>query len=156
MPGTETLEIIRFPVPGGNPGCEVIVILVPAVTLVTPLKAYDAVEAKLELTAFKTYEAVEAFEAVPKSEPVRDVAVKDPEMFTVFKAKSPFISGVPEPDAIYNLLLSSVFTEGPAPNPIAMLFEELPEKKSPAFCPNAILFDPEVLLNRAEFPIARL
>jgi hypothetical protein len=27
---------------------------------------------------------------------------------TPFAAKSPFINGVPEPDAIYNLLLSSV------------------------------------------------
>jgi hypothetical protein len=102
----------------------------------------EAVEAKLELTAFKTYEAVEAFEAVPKSEPVNDVAVKDPEMFTVFKAKSPFISGVPEPEAMYNLLLSFVDVEGPAANPIAILFEEFPEKKDPAFCPKAILLDP--------------
>ena len=66
-------------------------------------------------------------------------------MFTVFAAKSPFISGVPEPDAIYNLLLSSVKVEGPAPNPIAILFEELPENKHPAFCPKAILLDPDVL-----------
>ena len=66
----------------------------------------EAVEAKLELTAFKTYEAVTAFDAVPKSEPVNDVAVKEPEISTVFAAKSPFISGVPEPEAIYNLLLS--------------------------------------------------
>jgi hypothetical protein len=50
-------------------------------------------------------------------------------MFTVFAAKSPFINGVPEPDAMYNLLLSSVFVEGPEPNPIATLFEELPDKK---------------------------
>jgi hypothetical protein len=49
-----------------------------------------------------------------------------------FAAKSPFINGVPEPDAIYNLLLSSVKVEGPAPNPIAILFEELPEKLHPA------------------------
>jgi hypothetical protein len=41
-------------------------------------------------------------------EPVKEVAIKDPEIFTVFAAKSPFINGVPEPDAIYNLLLSSV------------------------------------------------
>jgi hypothetical protein len=53
-------------------------------------------------------------------------------MFTVFAAKSPFINGVPEPDAIYSLLLSSVNVEGPEPNPIAILFEELPEKFSPA------------------------
>ena len=102
-----------------------------AVTIAFGVK--DDVKAKLELTAFKTYEAVTAFDAVPKSEPVNDVAVKEPEMFTVFKAKSPFISGVPEPEAIYNLLLSSVAVEGPAPNPIAILFEELPENKHPAF-----------------------
>jgi hypothetical protein len=41
-------------------------------------------------------------------EPVKEVAIKDPEIFTVFAAKSPFISGVPEPDAIYNLSFSSV------------------------------------------------
>ena len=82
--------------------------------------------------ALGAHEADTANEAVPKSEPVRDVAVKEPEMFTVFKAKSPFISGVPEPEAMYSLLLSSVFTEGPAPNPIATLFEELPENKLPA------------------------
>ena len=116
----------------------------------------EAVEAKLELTAFKTYEAVTAFDAVPKSEPVNDVAVKEPEMFTVFKVKSPFISGTPEPDAIYNLLLSSINVEGPAPNPIAMLFEELPEKKHPAFCPNAILLHPTVLYCKAAYPIAVL
>jgi hypothetical protein len=77
-------------------------------------------------------------------------------MFTVFAAKSPFINGVPEPDAIYNLLLSSVRVEGPAPNPIAILFEELPENKHPAFCPNAILFDPDVLQHKALYPIAVL
>ncbi len=85
-----------------------------------------------ELIAYEAVIACVAHEAVPNSEPVRDVAVKDPEMFTVFKAKSPFISGVPEPDAIYNLLLSSVNVEGPALNPIAILFEELPEKLHPA------------------------
>jgi hypothetical protein len=86
-----------------------------------------------------------ANEAVPKSEPVKEVAIKDPEIFTVFAAKSPFISGVPEPDAIYNLSLSSVRVEGPASNPIAILFEELPDKNFPAFCPKAILLDPDVL-----------
>ena len=106
--------------------------------------------------AFGVNEAVEANEAVPKSEPVNAVAVKAPVMFTVFKAKSPFISGVPEPDAIYNLLLSSVNDEGPAANPIATLFEELPENKHPAFWPNAILFDPDVLLYKAKAPIAVL
>jgi len=75
---------------------------------------------------------------------IEPVAVKDPEMSTVFAAKSPFISGVPEPEAMYNLLLSSVDVEGPAANPIAILFEELPENKNPAFWPNAILFDPVV------------
>jgi hypothetical protein len=97
-----------------------------------------------------------AGEEVPKSEPVNDVAVKDPEIFTVFAAKSPFISGVPEPEAIYNLLLSSVVVEGPAPNPIAMLFEELPENKHPACWPNAILLDPTVLQFKAARPIAAL
>ena len=106
--------------------------------------------------AFGVKDAVEANEAVPKSEPVKDVAVKAPVMFTVFKAKSPFINGVPEPDAIYNLLLSSVNVEGPAANPIAMLFEELPEKHFPAFWPKAMLFDPDVLLYKAKAPIAVL
>jgi hypothetical protein len=87
---------------------------------------------------------------------IEPVTPKDPEMFTVFAAKSPFISGVPEPDAIYNLLLSSVFEEGPAPNPIATLFEELPEKKNPVVCPNAILLNPEMILDKAERPIAVL
>ena len=50
---------------------------------------------------------------------------------------------------MYNLLLSSVFEEGPAPNPIAILFDELPENKHPAFCPNAILLDPDVLQRKA-------
>ena len=106
--------------------------------------------------AFGVKDDVEANEAVPSKDPVKDVAVKEPEMFTVFKAKSPFISGVPEPEAIYNLLLSSVFTEGPAPNPIATLFEELPENKHPAFCPNAILQFPVVVLRKAYCPIAIL
>jgi hypothetical protein len=55
------------------------------------------------------YEALTAFvanEAVPCKEPVKEVAIKDPEIFTVFAAKSPFINGVPEPEAIYSLLLS--------------------------------------------------
>ena len=79
---------------------------------------------------------------MPNKEPVIEpVTVKEPEMFTVFAAKSPFISGVPEPEAIYNLLLSTVFAEGPAPNPIAILFEELPEKKNPALYPIAVLFE---------------
>jgi hypothetical protein len=46
--------------------------------------------------------------------------------------------------------------EGPAPNPIAILFEELFANLHPASCPNAILFDPEIILNRAVFPIAVL
>ena len=54
----------------------------------------------------KAFGVKDAVVAVPKSEPVNDVAVKDPEIFTVFKAKSPFINGVPEPEAMYNLLLS--------------------------------------------------
>ena len=84
------------------------------------------------------------------------VTVKEPEMFTVFKAKSPPINGVPEPDAIYNLLLSSVDVEGPAANPIAILFEELPEKFNPAFWPKAILLDPTDEEIKALFPIAVL
>ena len=70
-------------------------------------------------------------------------------MFTVFAAKSPFINGVPEPDAIYSLLLSSVNVEGPEPNPIAILFEELPENKHPALFPKAILFDPDIVQRKA-------
>jgi hypothetical protein len=77
-------------------------------------------------------------------------------MSTVFAAKSPFINGVPEPDAMYNLSFSSVRVEGPEPNPIAILFEELPDKKHPASCPNAILLDPDVLENKALNPIAVL
>ena len=57
---------------------------------------------------------------------------------------------------MYNLLLSSVDVEGPAPNPMAILFEELPENKQPAFFPNAILLDPIVLLRKAAVPIAVL
>jgi len=125
------------------------------VTSKDPVIIADPVNGNVEV-AFNAKEAVTALEAVPKSEPVNDVAVKDPEMFTVFKAKSPFISGVPEPEAIYNLLLSSVVVEGPAANPIAILFEELPENKHPAFCPNAILFNPIVLQNKAFCPIAVL
>jgi len=79
-----------------------------------------------------------------------------PVISTVFAAKSPFISGVPEPEAIYNLLLSLVNVEGPAPNPIAILFEELPEKFNPAFWPKAILLDPDVILLKAQYPIAVL
>jgi hypothetical protein len=75
---------------------------------------------------------------------------------TPLQAKSPFISGVPEPEAIYSLSLSSVKVEGPALNPIAILFEELPEKFNPAFCPNAMLFDPDVLVHKAFSPIAVL
>ena len=108
------------------------------------------------LGAYEALNACVAYEAVPKSEPVRDVAVKDPEIFTVFAAKSPFISGVPEPEAIYNLLLSSVNVEGPDPNPIAILFEELPENKHPAFWPKAILLDPDVILPKVLYPIAVL
>jgi len=112
-----------------------------------PFNAKEAVVANDEVVAN---------EAVPKSEPVRDVAVKAPVIFTVFAAKSPFINGVPEPEAIYNLLLSSVNDEGPALYPIAMLFEELPEKLHPAYWPNAMLFDPDLLLYKADFPIAVL
>ena len=74
-------------------------------------------------------------------------------MFTVFAAKSPFINGVPEPEAIYNLLLSWVNVEGPAPNPIAILFEELPEKFSPVNWPSAILLDPDIILLKVLSPI---
>jgi hypothetical protein len=49
-----------------------------------------------------------------------------------------------------------VFEEGPEPNPIAILFEELPDKNFPAFCPKAILFDPDVLEFKAACPIAVL
>ena len=87
------------------------------------------------------------------NEPLR---VCIPVISTVFAAKSPFINGVPEPDAIYNLLLSSVDVEGPAPNPIATLFEELPENKHPAFLPNAMLLDPIDEEIKALHPIAVL
>jgi hypothetical protein len=124
------------------------------------LKAHEELKAYEELTAheeLKAYEELTAHEEVPNKEPVIEpVTVKDPEMFTVFAAKSPFISGVPEPDAMYNLLLSSVFTEGPAPNPIAILFDELPEKLNPVFWPNAILLDPSLLVHKALNPIAIL
>ena len=93
------------------------------------------------------------FEPLVEIEPVTP---NEPEMFTVFAAKSPFISGVPEPEAIYSLSLSSVNVEGPAPNPIAMLFEEFPIKFNPEDLPSAMLFDPELLKNKAWFPIAVL
>jgi hypothetical protein len=64
---------------------------------------------------------------------IEPVTPKEPEISTVFAAKSPFISGVPEPEAMYNLSFSSVNVEGPASNPIVILFEELPDKKHPAF-----------------------
>ena len=96
-----------------------------------PVISADPVNGNVEI-AFNAKEAVKAYDAVPNKEPVKDVAVKEPEMFTVFAAKSPFISGVPEPEAIYNLLFSSINVEGPAKGPIAMLFEELPEKQIPA------------------------
>ena len=102
------------------------VVLLPLVNVIV-FEDTDAVT-----KAFGVKDAVKENEAVPSKEPVKDVAVKEPEMFTVFAAKSPFISGVPEPEAIYSLSLSSVNVEGPAPNPIATLFEELPEKKHPA------------------------
>jgi len=73
---------------------------------------------------------------------IEPVTPKEPEMFTVFAAKSPFINGVPEPEAIYNLLLSFVKVEGPAENPIAILLDELAVKKNPASWPNAMLLDP--------------
>jgi len=87
---------------------------------------------------------------------IEPVTPKEPEIFTVFAAKSPPINGVPEPEAIYNLLLSLVAIEGPAPNPIAILFEEFPENKHPAFCPNAMLLDPVILHCKALVPIAVL
>jgi hypothetical protein len=78
---------------------------------------------------------------------IEPVTPKEPEISTVFAAKSPFISGVPEPEAMYNLsCFLQLDVEGPEPNPIVILFEELPDKKHPASCPNAILLDPEVLL----------
>ena len=130
------------------------------VTPKDPVIIADPVNGNVEV-AFNAKEEVVAYDAVPNSEPVIEpiiepVTIKDPEMFIVFAAKSPFISGVPEPEAIYSLLLSSVFTEGPAPNPIATLFEELPEKKNPVFWPNAILLAPIVLQNKAFCPIAVL
>ena len=100
---------------------------------------------------------VVAFPLKSNREPVSEpITITEPEIFTVFEKKSPFISGVPEPEAIYNLLFSSVFAEGPAPNPIAILFEELPEKNNPAFSPKAILLDPDVLVCKIPHPIAVL
>jgi hypothetical protein len=87
---------------------------------------------------------------------IEPVTPKEPKISTVFTAKSPFINGVPEPEAIYNLSFSSVFVEGPDPNPIAILFEELPDKNFPEFCPNAILLDPIVLQHKVSYPIAIL
>jgi len=110
-------------------------LLIDPVTPKDPVICADPVNGNAAPPALGAYEALNAcvaYEAVPKSEPVRDVAVKEPEISTVFAAKSPFISGVPEPEAIYSLLLSLVNVEGPAPNPIAILFEELPENKHPA------------------------
>jgi hypothetical protein len=104
----------------------------------------------VEVTSPVKIGIVDTVVAVPHREPVIEpVTIKEPEIITVFVKKSPFISGTPEPEAMYNLLLSSVFEEGPDPNPIAILFEELPENKRPAFCPNAILFDPILLQHKA-------
>ena len=63
---------------------------------------------------------------------IEPVTPHEPEMFTVFAAKSPFINGTPEPEAMYNLLLSLVVVEGPAASPIAILFEEVEVKFNPA------------------------
>ena len=120
-----------------------------AALLIAVLKDPDVLEPKARAPAAKLFvpvfeelkfvvEPIEMFvETLPlpllKNTPlIEPVTVKEPEMFTVFAQKSPFINGTPEPDAMYNLLHSSVNVEGPAPNPIAILFEELPENKHPA------------------------
>ena len=87
---------------------------------------------------------------------IEPVTPNDPEIFTVFAVKSPFINGTPEPEAMYSLLLSSVVVEGPAQTPIAILFEEFPVKFNPEDLPSAMLFDPELLKNKAWLPIAKL
>ena len=74
--------------------------------IVVPSKVSVLVPANTPALLYCISVSEPAGEAVPKSEPVNDVAVKEPEMFTVFAVKSPFISGTPEPEAIYNLLLS--------------------------------------------------
>ena len=124
------VETFPLPLLKSTPLIEPVTVKDP-ITPKDPVIIADPVNGNVEV-AFNAKEAVTALEDVPKSEPVKDVAVKEPEMFTVFAVKSPFISGVPEPEAIYNLLLSSVNVEGPAPNPIAILFEELPENRHPA------------------------
>ena len=136
--------------------------LIEPVTVKDPITPKDPVICALPVygngeDTFNAKEAVVAHDAVPNKEPVIEpVTFKEPEMFTVFVEKFPPINGVPGPQEIYNLLLSSVNVEGPAPNPSAILFEELPEKRRPAFCPNAILFNPIVLQNKALRPIAVL
>jgi hypothetical protein len=53
---------------------------------------------------------------------------------------------VPEPEAIYSLsCFLQLMLKDLLQNPIAILFDELPENKHPAFWPNAMLFDPDVL-----------
>ena len=125
------------------------------VTLLAPIVV--TLVKPVEVTSPDKIGIVDTVVAVPHREPVIEpVTIKEPEIITVFVKKSPFISGVPEPEAIYNLLFSSVFAEGPAPNPIAILFEELPEKNNPAFSPKAILLDPDVLVCKIPHPIAVL
>ena len=64
-----------------------------------------------------------------RAEPVKVLnTLNEPEIVTVLATKSPPINGVPEPDAMYNLLFSTVGVEGPAEYPIMTLFDELPSR----------------------------
>ena len=146
QPAVEICNNLSFVIPPNN--ILFVTLLAPiVVTLVKPV----------EVTSPNKIGIVDTVVAVPHREPVIEpVTIKEPEIITVFVKKSPFINGTPEPEAIYNLLLSSVNVEGPAASPIAMLFEELPENKHPACWPNTILLDPDVLQFKAARPIAVL
>jgi hypothetical protein len=127
------LILRTLPVPAVS---KVLFVKVSVVALPTKVSLLVAGNVKVFVPAI----AVAVTVVVPEVDPLKftlvpsigPVTIKDPEIFTVFAEKSPFINGVPEPEAMYNLLLSSVNVEGPAENPIAILFEELPENKHPA------------------------
>ena len=157
------IAVLLFPVVLLNKAAHPIaVLLVPVVFLgkdpLPAAKLFAPVAEELKFVVAPIEMFVETFPPpLLKNTPlIEPVTPNDPEISTVFAAKSPFINGVPEPEAIYNLLLSSVDVEGPAASPIAILFEELPEKFNPAFWPNAMLFDPIDEEAKANAPIAVL
>ena len=110
-------------------------------------------EAVAAVVATGAQEADTAHEEVPNNEPVIIPSTfNDPEIVTVLVEKSPPIKGVPEPEAIYNLLLSTVVDAGPASFPIRILLDEFPSRKNPAKCPKTVLKLPVSKEPRVECP----